>query len=158
MGGTRDMMNDKDYLQPAYRQNLSVPPTRAQIMALEAATMGLPDEVRLEPEDFPTFHHFSDGVYVREMHITAGQFVVGKIHRHNHIVMLIKGTAKVVSEFGNEIIKGHSIWESKAGTKRAVLAITDCVFYTVHVTDETDLDKIEDYVIAPTYEALEADL
>lgn len=45
---------------------------------------------------------------------------------------------------------------SEPGTKRAVLALEDTLWTTVHVTDETDLEKIEEYVIAPTYEALEA--
>ena len=150
-------MNDNDYLQPAYRQDLSVTPTRSQILSLEAATMKLPDEVRLEPEDFPTFHHFSEGVYLREFHIKAGEYVVGKIHRHNHMALMIKGRAKVVSEYGNEIMDAPFIWESQAGTKRAVLALTDCIFVTVHPTDETDLKKIEEEVIAPNYAALEKD-
>ena len=129
---------------------------RQGIMNLEFFSRKLPDSVRLDPDDFPTFHHFSEGVYLREFHIKKGQYVVGKIHRHNHMALLIKGSAKVVSEFGVEIMEAPHIWESKAGTKRAVLAYTDCIFVTVHPTEETDLEKIEDEVIAPSYEALES--
>ena len=115
----------------------------------------MPDEIRMDPDDFPTYHHFSKGVYAREFHIKAGEFVVGKIHRHDHMAMLIKGKAKVVSEFGDDIMEAPYIWESKATIKRAVLALEDCIFVTIHPTDETDLDKIEEETIAPTYAALE---
>lgn len=148
------MMSDH-FLMPNQEQNISVLPTRGQILSLEEETRKLPDGVRKDPDDFPTFHHFSDGVYVREFHMKAGEMVIGKIHRHNHMAMLIKGRAKVVSEFGNDIFEAPHIWESKATIKRAVLALEDCIFVTIHPTDETDLEKIEDEVIAPSYEALE---
>ena len=148
-------MKPASFLMPNQDQNIVVLPTRAQLLSLEQRTMELPDDKRLDPEDFPTMHHFSKGVYAREFHIKAGEFVIGKIHRHDHMAMLIKGRAKVVSEFGDEILEAPYIWESKATIKRAVLALEDCIFVTIHPTDETDLDKIEDEVIAPTYAALE---
>jgi hypothetical protein len=37
---------------------------------------------------------------------------------------------------------------SEVGTKRVVHALEETIWTTVHVTDETDLEKIEDYVIA----------
>ena len=109
----------------------------------------------LLPEDFKTIHHFSEGVYVREFHMDKGIVVVGKIHRHNHIAMLIKGKAIVNSEQGKLKINAPHIWSSKAGEKRAVYAEEDCIFVTIHPTYETDLEKIEEEVIAPNYEALE---
>ena len=41
---------------------------------------------------------------------------------------------------------------SLPGTKRAVYAHPDVVWTTIHLTNETDLDKIEAEVIAPTYQ------
>ena len=38
-----------------------------------------------------------------------------------------------------------------AGTKRVICTHTDCVFVTVHVTDKTDLQEIEDEVIAKDF-------
>jgi len=100
-------------------------------------------------------HHFSDGVYAREYFLKKGDVVVGKIHRHNHIAMMMQGKAKVFSERGEIIMEAPHIWNSVAGERRAVFAIEDCIFVTIHPTDETDLDKIEEQVIAPDYEALE---
>ena len=109
----------------------------------------------LLPEDFKTIHHFSEGVYVREFHMNKDTVLVGKIHRHDHIAMLIKGSAIVNSEQGELEIEAPYIWSSKAGEKRAVYSKEYCVFVTIHPTDETDLEKIEEEVIAPNYKALE---
>ena len=153
MGSTGDMMNDNDYLQPAYRQNLSSPVSRTSILNLQAAIATIPGH--MTEDDFNPVHHFSEGVYVRELFIKAGDVVVGKIHRHNHMAMLVHGRAIVVDESGRVEMEAFNIWESKAGVKRAVYAIEDCIFVTIHPTDETDLDKIEQDVIAPSYAALE---
>lgn len=115
-------------------------------------------EDHLTEEDFPLKHYFSEGVYVREFFMEKDAVVIGKIHRHDHIAMLIQGSATVLSEEGNIEMKAPHIWNSKAGEKRAVKANEDCIFVTIHPTDETDLDKIEEQVIAPNYEALEGEL
>ena len=126
---------------------------RQSIMTLQDKMEEKPEH--LTPDDFPTFHHFAPGVYVREFHMQIQDVVIGKIHRHDHIAMLIKGKALVVSEQGKLEIESPYIWNSKAGEKRAVYALDDCVFVTIHPTEETDLDKIEEEVIAPSYDALE---
>ena len=43
---------------------------------------------------------------------------------------------------------------SSAGTKRAVYAHEDTVWTTIHAnsTNETDLDNLEDFIIAKNYE------
>jgi hypothetical protein len=46
---------------------------------------------------------------------------------------------------------------SAPGTKRVVYAVEDTVWTTVHVSNETDLDKLETQLIAPTFEALAAE-
>ena len=38
----------------------------------------------------PLTHSFSSGIYVREIFIPAGMFVVGKIHKHDHPNFLLK--------------------------------------------------------------------
>src|SRR5574340_659286 len=49
-----------------------------------------------ENENYLVNHHFTDGVYAREMHIPAGHVVVGKIHRHEHLNFISKGRATVI--------------------------------------------------------------
>ena len=68
--------------------------------------------------------------------------------------MISVGKIAVVTEFGSEIIDGPRTWVSQPGTKRAVTAIEDTIWTTVHPTEETDLEKIESHVIAPSYSCI----
>tara|TARA_Y100001972_G_scaffold127676_1_gene185279 strand:+ start:7173 stop:7658 length:486 start_codon:yes stop_codon:yes gene_type:complete len=101
----------------------------------------------------PLTHKFSDGMYVREIFIPAGCFVVGKIHKHDHPNFLLSGETIVVTEEGTQELKGPLSMVSKAGTKRALYAKTDLVWVTVHLnpTNTTDLTKLEKEIIAPSY-------
>lgn len=102
----------------------------------------------------PLQHSFSDGIYVREITIPKGVILTGKIHKHDHPNFLIKGKVKVFTEHdGFEILTAPCHMISKAGTKRAVEAMEDTVWVTVHhnPTNTTDLKKIEGNVIAPSY-------
>lgn len=105
----------------------------------------------------PVTHTFADGMYVREIFIPAGMFVVGKIHKHSHPNFLLSGIVRVVTEFGSEQLIGPRSIISKAGTKRALYAITDLVWVTVHLnpTNTEDLGELEEEIIAPSYEAYE---
>ena len=101
----------------------------------------------------PLTHKFSDGIYVREIFIPAGCFVVGKIHKHDHPNFLLSGETIVVTEEGTQELKGPLSMISKAGTKRALYAKTDLVWITVHLnpTNTTDLAELEKEIIAPSY-------
>lgn len=124
---------------------------RKGILALQAEMMKAPDEMP-QPE-----HFFAPGVYARQQFLPKGSLVVGKIHRHAHINIISYGRVKVSTEFGPMIIEGPHTFTSQPGTKRVVLAEEDTLWTTIHVTEETDLAKIEDYVIAPSYDAIGMD-
>jgi hypothetical protein len=98
-------------------------------------------------------HFFAPGVYGRKMLIPAGMCVVGKIHRHAHLNVITTGVIKVVTEFGEDTYTGPRIWVSEPGTKRAVYAIEDTEWLTVHANPDnlSDVRKIEAQVIAPTF-------
>ncbi len=131
------------------------PIERQDILNLEKALSNIEGATFGDSEHFPLKHSFAPGVYVREIFIPKGSMLTGKIHRHEHPNFLMSGEVIVVTEHGGrEHLKAPLSMISKAGTKRAVYALEDTVWITVHVTNETDLEKIEDYVIAPTYQAL----
>lgn len=128
---------------------------REDLMRLEETLLKIPGAVKGDSDLMPLKHSFAEGVYVREIFIPKGTILTGKIHRHSHPNFLMKGEVIVATEYGGrEHLKAPMSMISKAGTKRAIIALEDTVWVTVHVTDETDLQKIEDYVIAPSYEAL----
>ena len=106
----------------------------------------------------PLTHSFSSGIYVREIFIPAGMFVVWKIHKHDHPNFLLKGDVVVVTEDGIEELSAPMSMISKAGTKRALYAKTDLIWTTIHLnpTDTQNIEELEEDIIASSYEEYEA--
>lgn len=106
----------------------------------------------------PLKHSFSDGIYVREIFIPKGTMLTGKIHKHAHPNFLMSGKVQVITEDGGyETLTGPISMISKAGTKRAINVLEDCVWITVHhnPTNTKDLKQLEKIVIADSYEEYE---
>lgn len=101
--------------------------------------------------DLPPRHFFAKGMYGRWLEIPAGVEAVGKVHRHEHLVMLMTGTAAINTDRGMELITGPHVWTSQPGAQRALKAVTDCVFFTCHLnpSDTTDLAALEAEIIVP---------
>jgi quercetin dioxygenase-like cupin family protein len=102
------------------------------------------------PVEPPVQHHFSPGVYAREMFIEAGIAAIGKVHKYENMLIMSQGVAELLVDGRPQRIKAPHIWVSPPGTQRAVYAITDCVFVSVHGTHKTDLAEIEEEFIAQT--------
>jgi hypothetical protein len=119
---------------------------RSKVLEMEAA-------IRQQPQiDCHVDHVFAPGLYARQIQMPAGALVVGKIHKHAHVNTISKGRCIVATEFGYEEFTAPHTFVSKPGTKRAVYVLEDTVWTTYHPTEETDLGKIEDHVIAKSYE------
>jgi quercetin dioxygenase-like cupin family protein len=120
-------------------------PTREKIQKLQE-TM-LPMQTK-QPEPR---HFFAPGMYMRELVVPSGMLMVGKIHKHAHFLMVLKGKAEVISEFGRMVVEAGHLSVSPAGVKRVVLALEDTQFVTVHVNknDSQDLEVIEAEHIEP---------
>lgn len=115
-------------------------------------------------EDCTLTHYFTPKdekygccAYAREMMIPKGTLIIGKIHRHQHLNFISKGKVIVFTEFGEKHLEGPCTFVSEVGLKRAVYAEEDTLWTTVHLTEfesEQELDKIEQEVIAPSYDAM----
>lgn len=147
VGGDTDASEAKEI---ASKELQSASGVRRQLYELQGSAAALPQV------NCPLQHSFIDGVYVRTIFIPAGTVIVGKIHKHSHANILSQGKVSVMTEEGGlEHLEGPVTMVSPAGCKRAVYTHTDTTWTTIHRTDETDLEKIEDYVIAKTYEEYE---
>jgi hypothetical protein len=99
-------------------------------------------------------HRFSDGQYLRECPIPKGQVVIGMIHRHDHPVFLLKGSARVLTETGGiEELVAPYYGISPAGTKRFLMTHEDTVWVTTHANPDNcrDIDVLEKRLVAETY-------
>ena len=64
----------------------------------------------------------------------------------------MSGDVTVITENGRVRIKAPYHGMTEPGTKRALLTHEETVWITVHHTEETELDKIEDELIAKTFD------
>lgn len=127
---------------------------RDSIMNFEAQILSQENAVIGDSDLCPLKHTFSDGIYVREIFIPAGMYIVGKIHKHEHPNFLMSGEVDVVTKDGKETIVGPCSMISPAGTKRALYAKTDLVWITIHhnPTNTQDPKELEKIVIADSFE------
>ena len=102
----------------------------------------------------PLKHSFANGLYIREVFNPAGELLVTKIHKYSHPFFLLKGQMTIMSEDGEKTIQAPHYGITNAGTKRIIYAHTDCIFVTVHATNETDVDKIEEEIIAKNFKGI----
>ena len=123
-------------------------PSRDQINALQAEMSVMPQA------ELKTDHYFSGGMYCRKVFRPAGTLIVGKIHKEDHIFLCASGQIMAWTENGMKTLNAGDIVESKAGTKRVTLALTDAIGITIHKTDEKDLEIIEKQLIEPDNLAL----
>ncbi len=122
----------------------SVTPSIGQIQVLQKAMRAGPTI------DLEVLHHFTDGAYVRELRMPKDTALVGKMHRTAH-VLIVTGDITIINGCARERITGTRVLHTKPGTKRAIVAHTDSVLITMHVTPETDLDEIERAIIVPEH-------
>lgn len=125
-----------------------LPTFREKVLRLEEALK----EFEQLPQD--VHHHFAPGVYLRELRIPAGAVLTGKIHRTEHLNILAQGEISVMTEHGVQRLTAPCVIKSSPGIKRAGFAHSDVVWICVHPTTETDLHKLEEQLIAPSFEAL----
>ena len=105
--------------------------------------------------DLKVVHHFSRGLYARELHIPAGTVLTGKIHKTEHICTISEGEIGIMDEHSHGLFKAPITFISKPGVKRMGLAHTDTIFTTYHVTDKTDISELEADLVVSTYEEYE---
>lgn len=99
---------------------------------------------RFEQLECPVRHYFSKGLYLREIFMPKGAFVVGKLHATEHPNIISCGDCSVWTAIdGMQRIQAPYTWISKPGVKKALYIHEDTIWTTCHVTDKTDLDELE---------------
>lgn len=83
-------------------------------------------------------HYYGDGVYLRSLWIPAGTCVIGKLHKQARICVIAAGRCVFTDEFQRHEVEAPWIGEFQAGTKTAVLALTDTLWIAAFGTDITD--------------------
>jgi quercetin dioxygenase-like cupin family protein len=93
-------------------------------------------------------HHFSDGLYAKEVELKAGSFAVQHKHTYDHLSILSKGRVEVLfeGELSREYTAPACINIVK-DVNHAVHALEDSVWFCIHATSETDVEHIDKVLI-----------
>ena len=92
--------------------------------------------------------NYAEGVYVRECIIPAHSFIIGEIHRTEHVALMVYGHMLVWDpENGTIELEGYHKTISKPGIKRVAYTFKETLFITCHAaksypTDEKEIRKI----------------
>ncbi len=123
---------------------------RSSILKLESAMLAMPEH----HVELKVTHHFSPGVYMREIFIPKGVTLVGKIHKSEQLNILSQGKLAVFTEEGRKVVTASTVILSPAGVKRVGHALEDSIWITVHgnLDNEKNLDILEERYVASTYE------
>jgi hypothetical protein len=130
---------------------VNVEQARADALLLEAELKKMPQV------DVPLYHHFSKDVYAREVHLAAGCFFMGKIHKERNLNILAAGEVSVldVGTGKAERFRSPHVFVAEPGAKRLVYVHRNASWIVVHGTAETDLEKIESQFIAKTFDEIQ---
>lgn len=97
--------------------------------------------------DLGTVHHFSEGVYAKQMHLPKGYFAVSHKHSYSHLSILAAGVAEVETDDGKAIYAAPACINIAAGLNHKITALEDVTWFCIHATDETDVAKIDEVLI-----------
>lgn len=92
-------------------------------------------------------HHFSDGLYAKQMHIPAGHVAGTHSHSYSHLSVLAKGDVVVVVGDDYFEYSAPACIHIRANAEHKIFAKTDATWFCIHATDETDVEKIDEVLI-----------
>lgn len=111
------------------------------ISAADTATVALTEQ------QAQTEHFFSEGLYAKKMIIPAGTQIPTHQHVYDHLSILAQGRVRVtVGKVTQEHVAPTAI-EIKKELAHTIQAVEDSVWFCVHATQETDIDKIDQTLI-----------
>jgi mannose-6-phosphate isomerase-like protein (cupin superfamily) len=122
-----------------------VPPEHLPTYCLEA-------EILKQPQvEMPVEHAFCSGLYARTMRIPAGTVATGAVHRSESFFVVRSGTLLLATDSGPVHLEAGAMRITKAGDKRAVVAVTDVELTTFHPnpSNETDPASLWDLFTVP---------
>lgn len=98
--------------------------------------------------DLGTIHHFSSGLYAKQMLLPKGYFAVSHAHNYDHLSILAKGKVIVKTDNDNGVEYTAPVCiEIKKELHHSITALEDAVWFCIHATSETDVDKVDEVLI-----------
>jgi quercetin dioxygenase-like cupin family protein len=116
-------------------------PSLHQIETVESSLLQMP---QVETE---LTHRFAPGVYMREIFMPANSIILGHQHKTCHFNIVLSGRAKVLMNGEVQEFKAGDVIVSQPGVRKILYIQEDMRWATIHPTEETDIEKLEDQLI-----------
>lgn len=108
--------------------------------------------------EMPVTHRFANGLYLREIFMPAGSLVIGHIHTTQHFNVILTGAVSLVTaDTDPEFLEAPHTFVSEAGTQKVLYIHEDCQWQTHHVTDDRDVERLEQTLKVDSHDQLEVD-
>lgn len=118
----------------------SMPTTETTIAKLDKS----PGERVIE---FLPEHFFSEGVYARQWTIPANTQVPTHKHVYDHMSILAKGHVTVTADGNTVEYTAPAVLDIKKNLEHTIRAYEDSIWFCIHATSETEIDKIRSTLI-----------
>ncbi len=102
----------------------------------------------------PVEHLFGPNIYIRQVFMPKGAYVIGHEHKLESINMVLSGSLALIEGGAVRVVEAPYFFVGKAGRKIAYV-IEDCVFQNIFSTPETDIDKLEEMIVVKSNAFLE---
>jgi len=139
--------------------------TKQELIGLEKTLISLADGENIIADNgnivyhdkFKYKHTFADSIYVRQMTIEKGEVIIGAIHKHLHVWILLSGHITVLTEDKLEEYKAPCTVLSEPGVKRVIFGNEESIFTNVHKnpTNTEDIKELEKEIVALNYKEYE---
>lgn len=88
-------------------------------------------------------HHFGPGIYIRELHVPAGTYLIGHHQNIAHLNSMVKGRVKMLADDGEiKELVAPVVYTAKPGRKIGIV-LEDMIWQNIYPTTETDVEKLE---------------
>ena len=138
--------------------------SRKKILELEKLLLDTEDENIIDNDgnimnckEFPLKHSFADGIYVRQMNMKKDSAVIGALHNHLHVWILLTGKLTVTTETEQQDYIAPCYVVSQPGVKRVIHAHEDSIFVNIHKnpTNTQNINELEAEIVSKNYKEYE---
>lgn len=121
----------------------SITASMVDILANAPSELIISESLKHEQAPLPVIHRFGPGIYIRECFIPKGTLIVGHVHKHDHMNIMLQGKMIFFKEDGSKTqVEAPLCFVSPPGRKSA-LALEDTVWQNIYATNETDIATLE---------------
>ena len=97
--------------------------------------------------EFLPEHFFSGGVYARKWEIPANTQVPTHKHVYDHMSILASGHVTVTADGNTVEYTAPAVLDIKKNLEHTIRAYEDSIWFCIHATSETDVDRIKEDTI-----------